>query len=181
MVENFVQNKENYYSIMKEILRHSKGGINKKELLLELDFCRSMNGTIAPALREPPEFKVAQARRYFEGSRRAEPDWFGKGTPAYKKCITPWLHDLKTQYQSLTDDHLLIIARAPDQYASTVMLINSFKTIQRATGVSKYSSQALDAFDGATNGDVSTLDSVFGKNEDITLFLKSKVGESGER
>jgi len=175
MVENFVLVEENYYSIMKEILRLSKKGIDKKELLLELDFGPSRDGTVAPALREPPKFKVARAPRYFEGSRKDEPDWFGKGTPAYKACITPWLHDLKTQFQTLTDDHLFVISRGPHPQVGSIMLITPLNAT-KATGVSKYSSQTLDAIDRAINGgNVSALERALGEDDPLTVFLKSKI------
>lgn len=60
--------------------------IDKQELVLELDFFATEGS--APALREPPEFKVGITKRYFEGDRPEEPDWFYKGTEVYEKNVT---------------------------------------------------------------------------------------------
>jgi hypothetical protein len=165
---NFLQNMENYYSILTEMHRLVQQGIDKRELLLEMSFCPE-NGKCAPALRDPPEFKVAQTRHYFEGSRPQEPNWFGKGRDCYEGCLLPWLQDLKGHYQAITNDALLVIARSPTQE----MMIRPVLLV--ANGVSKFSSQTLDAFDRATRGDMSELESVFGTDHDITLFIKAKL------
>jgi hypothetical protein len=64
---------------MKRIVEVSdESGLNKSELLLELDFNSNDDEGIAPTLQDPPNFKIAESRGYFERSRPIEPDWFYK-------------------------------------------------------------------------------------------------------
>lgn len=79
--------KSNYYDIMKELDRITEEeDVEKQELLLEIDFFASEGSD--PALRDPPEFKVGITKRYLEGDRPDEPDWFYRGTDVYDKNIS---------------------------------------------------------------------------------------------
>jgi len=93
----------------------NKTGLKKDDLLLELDFLIGENGT-APALKDPPEFKVAEACLYFEGDRPNEPDWFYKGTSDtenYEHAIKNVMSNLKLHFNGKNENHLLCFAQYP--------------------------------------------------------------------
>ena len=59
---------DNYFDIMKEVERITRDGtVDKKDLVLEIDFF-AVQGS-APALKDPPEFKLGITHRYLEGTR----------------------------------------------------------------------------------------------------------------
>jgi len=151
----------NYYDIMKEIIRLTQAeSIDKQEVVLELDFYA--NEGSAPALREPPEFKVGITKRYLEGDRPDEPDWFYKGDDTYyEKNVSAFLAGTTDHYQRMTKNHLLTVTR----YASgssgvyRLMLLSSVEN-----GTPLFSDEAYDAFDRAMKDDDSRLEEVFGDN-----------------
>jgi len=101
VASNFV--KRYYQNIMKKIVEVcDKTGLTKSDLLLELDFSLDANG-FAPALRDPPEFKIKETRRYFEGPRPNLPDWFHKNERNIKGSISC----LKENFEKMTENHLL--------------------------------------------------------------------------
>lgn len=145
-----------YYDYMKEfdrIMREKK--IGKLELLLELDLYADEQGS-APALRTPPEFKVGITRRYLEGTRPEEPDWFGKGTNVdrVRACV-------QDQYQRMTSDHLFVIARYPNGSTGLYWL----RPVSPTTGIALFSDEAMDAFSRALRDDDSRLGQVYGESQ----------------
>ena len=117
--ENTVQKTiwKNFVPIMKEIVRVTgETGLPKREILLEMDFATPpQRGGLAPALRDPVEFKVAPARGYFEGDRPDEPDWFYKGQDraCYERNVKAIVPVLKETFERLQDQHLLAFVRSP--------------------------------------------------------------------
>ena len=145
-----------YYEIVCAMIRKMRmDNMDKKELILELDFY----GASAPALKERPEFKVGMARRYFEGSRPDEPDWFGKGTDFYEENIEGWLAALRDQYNDTTPNHLLVLAREPGGNSGmySVNLVSDETTMTPL-----FSDEAVDAFERAVMyGDDSRLAGIY--------------------
>ena len=71
---NFAQ--KNYADIMERLVKFcEQSGLSKKETVLEIDFQSNDNGVVPAAAGQ---FKVGNARLYFEGDRPEEPDWFYK-------------------------------------------------------------------------------------------------------
>jgi hypothetical protein len=135
--------------------------IDKQELVLELDLCVDEQGS-APAFRTPHEFKVGITRRYLEGTRPDEPDWYGRGTGSvYQMNIDNFLANAQDQYQRMTSDHLLVIARYPSGDSGIYRL----RVVSETTGVGLWSDEAMDAFSRALINDDSRLGRVYGERQ----------------
>jgi hypothetical protein len=153
---------EHYYDIMKALDRVTlEKNIDKRELILEIDLFADEGS--APALRTPVEFKVGQSLRYMEGqegTRSEEPGWFRKGSEAYQNSVNNFLAELKDQYQRMTSNHLLAVARLPDGSSG----VYRTTLVSQENGVGLFSDEAMDAFSRAhRDGDDSRLGPVFGE------------------
>jgi len=131
----------NYYNILKEVIAViDREKVDKKELVLELNF-HAEDGS-APALKDPPEFKVGLTRRYLDGSRPDEPDWFYKGDCVYEKNVAGWRAGLEDHYKRMTSNHLLTTARYPSADSGVYRV----QLTSEATGKHLFSDEALNAF-----------------------------------
>jgi hypothetical protein len=174
---NFSQ--RNYVEIMERFVSVCDDtGLDKSELLLELDFKPNENG-IAPALQEQPEFKVAKTREYFEGSRPNEPDWFFKTEtedqeifPPYEDCVGPVVANVKDIYTRLTKNHILCLVRFP----STVSVMRLQMT-EPDNENEMFSDEALNAIRSAINdGNFGPLDGIFREDNRFMRELRKKFG-----
>lgn len=175
-VLDFIQN--NYVSILREIVNVSKEtGLKKRELLLELDFYDSCkNGKGAPALQDPPKFKIAATKGYLEGSRPNEPDWFYKheDKKCYESNVGLIVKGLQDAYDRLTDKHLLVYARPPSGencgfYRMQLQAPNTFKQM--------FSQQTIDAaIKAIDDDDFGPLSSIFGEGSQIDNLLRREFG-----
>jgi hypothetical protein len=172
-VHDFILN--NYASILREIVEaSSETGLDKCDLLLELDFYNSDND-VAPALRSPPEFEVADSKGYFEGDRPNEPDWFRKNEDkvAYKKNISSFTKVLKDTYNRLTDNHLLLVVRNPDGNAGCYR----FNLQSSMTRCQMFSQEVVSAASKALYDDnFEPLTSLFGKGSNEIQVLRREFG-----
>jgi len=133
----------NYVDVMRELEKTTREqDINKQELVLELDF-RAVNG-VAPALKQPPEFKIGIAKQYFEGDRVAEPDWFFKGTDGYEDNVKPFRLGLQDHHNRMTDSHVLIIVRHPVDGAGVYRV--QLASCEDGSKPMLFSDQALEAY-----------------------------------
>jgi len=172
----FVEN--NYITILKEIVKvSSETGKGKGDLLLELDFFDSCeNGRAAPALQTPPQFKIAESKGYFEGSRPNEPDWFYKSIDrkCYEHNIPMYVKSLADTYNRLTDVHLLVLVRPPGNEGVGVyrMQLQSPTTKNHM-----FSQQTIDAATKAIRQkDFGPLSALFGEGSDDTRRLRRALG-----
>jgi hypothetical protein len=134
--------------------------IDKRELVLELNLYVDEQGS-APAFRTPHAFKVGIMRRYLEGTRPEEPDWFSKGTSVYEMNIDNFLANAQDQFQRMTSEHLLVLARYPSGSSGIYRL----RVVSETTGVGLWSDEAMDAFSRALRDDDSRLGRVFGERQ----------------
>ena len=175
-IYGFVEN--NYFSILKEIVKVSiETGKSKGDLLLELDFYDSSeNGRGAPALQTPPQFKVAVSKGYFEGSRPNEPDWFYKNVDrtCYNANIPMFVKSMKDLYNRLTDVHLFVLARPPDNQGFGVY------RIQLQSPIKKNHMFSQDTIDAATkaiqDGNFGPISSLFGVRTDDDRRVRIALG-----
>jgi hypothetical protein len=141
-IVNFAQ--ANYMDIVEDILECClETGLKKEELVLQVDFLPGKDGTI-PALRDPPDYLVKDARGYFEGSRPNEPDWFYKSTgdvALYKNHLDPLLAALKDHFERMTTNHVLCMCRCPDGNSVYRLQLQAPKTMNHM-----FSEKALDAY-----------------------------------
>jgi hypothetical protein len=153
----------NYYDIMLQVDRITTDttNVDKKDLLLEIDLKADPQKGSAPALREPPEFKVAPTRGYLEGTRPDEPDWFYKGSKVYEKNVRQVLAGIRDHHERMTSNHILVLARYPDGQTG----IYRIHLMSETTGVPLFSDEALDAFSRAMKDDDSRLGTVFGPGQ----------------
>ena len=93
--------------MVKMVQASEQTGLPKGELVVELDFTAGENGTV-PAMQDVPEFKIAPAKDYFEGSRPAEPDWFQDYD---QELYEIYLANMKEKYGKLQTDRLLCLVR----------------------------------------------------------------------
>lgn len=162
----------NYYDIMRDIVRITQEhNLDKQEVVLELSFFADEGS--APALREPPEFKVGITKDYLEGDRPNEPDWFCKGTHVYEKNVSAFLQAAADQYHRMTSDHLLTIVR----YASGSSGVHHLmlNALPEATGISLFSDDAYNAFARAMKDDDSCLEVVLGR-ENSSRIIAARDG-----
>ena len=163
--ENNVQSTiyKNYVPIMKEIVRVTgETGLPKREVLLEMDFATPpQRGGLAPALRDPVEFKVAPARGYFEGDRPDEPDWFYKNQDraCYEGNIRAIVPVLRETFERLQDQHLLAFVRSPSGSGCYRITLHSEETMNPLFGQA-----AVDACRKAIeDGDFGDLEDYIGR------------------
>jgi len=141
--------KRYYVDIMVELVDVcDENNLKKEDLLLELDFTPNKRGR-APALKDPPEFKIARSRGYFEGSRPNEPDWFYKKEDrnTYKKNIKKIILGLKDHFDRLTPSHFLCFVRNPTGAACYRL------QLMGQDGKQWFTDEAVDAFRSAINDD----------------------------
>jgi len=153
---------DNYYDIMKQVERVTREqNVDKKEVVLELDFHANDQG-YAPALQDPPIFKVGITSQYLTGSRPDELDWLPKGTDVYENNIKPFLALLQDQYQRMTSDHLLTIVHYPGGRSGVYRVQIKSEDSKK----SHFSDTALDAFRWAVlDSDDSRLCQVYGRSQ----------------
>ena len=173
-VLNFVT--ANYVGIMKEIVKvSSETGKSKSDLLIELDFATPAGtGGLAPALKNPPEFKIAVSKRYFEGERPNEPDWFYKNEDvrAYQNNSKAVAAALKDTYKRLTNDHFLGLVRSPTGDPGCYRL-----QLQSPTKNHMFSGEAVSAARKAIQeGDFGPLSSIIGEDTDAMRTLRRGFG-----
>jgi len=169
---------KNYVGILKEIVKVSvETGKTKGDLLLELDFYDSdENGRGAPALQTPPQFKVAESKGYFEGSRPNEPDWFCKSANReyYETNIPMFVKSLKDLYIRLADYHLFVLVRPPDNLGFGAYRVQ----LQSPTTKNHMLSQnTIDAaIEAIQDSNFGPLSSLFGVGTDETRRLCRALG-----
>ena len=170
--------KRNYVEIMERFVSVCDDtGLDKSELLLELDFKPNENG-MAPALQEQPEFKVANTRDYFEGSRPNEPDWFFKSETEdqeifrYEDCVGPVVANVKDIYTRLTKNHILCLVRFP-----SVVSVARLQMEELDNGNEIFSHETLNAVRSAINDDnFGPLEGIFREDSRIMRELRMKFG-----
>lgn len=176
---NFARN--NYVDIMVELVSVCDStSLNKGELLLELDFVPSKNGK-TPALQDPPVFKIAASRGYFEGSRPNEPNWFYKkeDPKIYQENVKGVAFAIKDQFSRLPPSHLLCLIRYPGG-------VSCYKiSLMGTNGTHLFSDQTVDAFRSAIDDDCFSpltriLDADQMKAARSQLGLKHGIGISDE-
>eukprot|EP00579_Thalassiosira_antarctica_P012493 CAMPEP_0201922726 /NCGR_PEP_ID=MMETSP0903-20130614/10681_1 /ASSEMBLY_ACC=CAM_ASM_000552 /TAXON_ID=420261 /ORGANISM="Thalassiosira antarctica, Strain CCMP982" /LENGTH=554 /DNA_ID=CAMNT_0048459913 /DNA_START=59 /DNA_END=1719 /DNA_ORIENTATION=- len=174
-VLNFVR--ANYVGIMKEIVKvSSETGKSKSDLLIELDFATPTGtGGLAPALKTPPEYKIAESKGYFEDERPNQPDWFYKNEDirVYQNDITAVTAALKDTYERSTDDHVLGLVRSPTGDTGCYRL-----QLQSPTKNHMFSGEAVSAARKAIQeGDFEPLACIIG--EDTAAMRKLRRGFGG--
>jgi len=172
--------KANYCAIMKEIVKVSdETGNSKSDLLLELDFATPASGLAPPSLKSPPEFKIADSKGYFEGSRPNEPDWFYKNEDrsCYEANISNLMSSLKDTYERLADYHLLGFIRSPSGDMGCYRL-----TLELADKNQMFSEEAVSASRRAIqDGDFEPLSRIFGEDTvQMTALRRGFVGLPSE-
>ena len=94
-----------------------KYGVAKKgHLVLEIDLKSGENGTLPPALKNPPEYKMAPVRGYYENNRPDEPDWFYKNQippSAYENNVNSFIKGLQENLNRMTENDFLCLVRHP--------------------------------------------------------------------
>jgi hypothetical protein len=173
-VLNFAQT--NYADIMEGLIECcDETGLKKEEVLVEIDFSPNEDGTI-PALCDPPEFIVNDARGYFEGSRPNEPDWFGKNEDDvmyYKKTIDGFLGKIKETFEKMTSNHLLCAVRYPGGVTVLRLLLQA----GQGSGSQMFSDQAMDAYRRALEDqDFGPLSRIF--DETRMKYFKRRLGDA---
>jgi len=140
MLSEFIA--KQYAHVMVKMVKACKEyGLTKNDMLVELDLCINQNG-IVPAMQDKPEFKIAPVKDYVEGSRPAEPDWFGKGCgEIYEHSVAFYLRNVKDQHSKLLPIEFLFLIKYPAG-CSTYKL----KTIQPETKQHMFSEEAVLAF-----------------------------------
>ena len=173
-VQNFAM--RNYADIVEGLLECcDETGLKKEELLVEIDFTPGEDGTI-PALSDPPEFIVKDARGYFEASRPNEPDWWYKNEDdvVYKKNIDYFLGVMKDSFERMTTNHILCMVRFPAGVSVYRLQLQS-----KANGPAMFSNQALDAYRSAwKDQDFGSLSRIF--DETQMEPFRRRLGMPGE-
>ena len=174
MLQNFA---EKYYTEIMERLVEvcDETGLEKTELLLELDFKPNKHTGVAPALQDPPnlpEFKISEARKYFEGSRENEPDWFSKSQDedTYQQNILPIVSGLKDQYANLSEKQLLCLIRYPVGASCTNLQME-----HQGTNEGIFTNDAVAAFRCAIHdGNFTPLSKIL--DEDNITYYRNRYG-----
>ena len=160
-----------YEPIMLELIRIcDETGLNKKEMLLQADFKPGPEGEMAPALSG--KFKIGVTRRYLEGDRPDEPDWFVKNEDeaCYKTNIASFLPALRDQYDIMTNNNLLLYCR-----------FNIGHSVKRTSLENMFSDEAFEAFQKATKEhDYGPMESLFSPAivEKIKRFIMKSKGRN---
>ncbi len=108
--------KTNHIDIMIQIAKVCNDtGLEKSDLLVEIDFAPDENGGTAPALQNPPKFKVKEAKKYYKDLRPNEPDWFNaRNDPGtYESEIESLVTRLRQTHRSVGQQHIFCMARFP--------------------------------------------------------------------
>ena len=87
-------------------------GLFKKDMLVALNFRLNVNciePRIVPAMQDKPEIKIAPVKDYIEGSRPAEPDWFGKNSQRniYEGVMNWYLPTIEEGYSKMHPNQIL--------------------------------------------------------------------------
>ena len=161
---------------MKEVERVTRvEKVDKKEVVLELDFHADDQG-LAPALQDPPKFKVGLTRLYLQG--KEEPDWFWKGTDVYENNITNFRTGLQDHYNRMTSDHLLTISRYSDGNFGVYRAL----LVSEDTGKPLFCDEALDAFRRAIiDSDDSRLGQIYGDAQRKYIQARRNAEARGDR
>ena len=170
----------NYVEILRKIVDFtSQTGVSKADMLLELDFVATFpdgrGGGVAPAFKTPPEFKIADTKGYYEGSRPNEPDWFFKNEDkdCYEENIPNFIRALKDTYKRMTDIHLLVLVRSPARDFGVYRVQFQSPTTRNQM----FSQETVAAATVAIQDkDFGPLTSLFGKNCKVTKLLKREFG-----
>jgi len=117
--------------------------LSKIDLMLEIDLMPGKDGSVPPALQDPPVFKIAPTKNYCEGSRPDEPDWFHKGTKYYEDNIRNMVKTIKNHSIRMTPAHVLCVSRFPSGASVDIVHIYSEE------GAVMFSDAALEAFKSA--------------------------------
>jgi hypothetical protein len=122
------------------------------------------DGSVPPALRNPPVFKIAPVKNYCDGSRPDEPDWFQKGTSHYQNNIRS-ISAIKDNFNRMSPEHGLCMSRFP--LGASVDRVHSFS----GEGADMFSDTALEAFKSDVNeNDFGPLSQIF----EETNFMQMK-------
>jgi len=133
--------------------------------LLEIDLQAGENGSIPPALRDPAQFKIGQARSYFEGDRPDAPPWFSKREV---KDVNVEMSRLQHQFGLMTPNDIFCFVRYP---RTTDVLRARPRTDY---GSDLFSDIALDAFRSALeDDDFDPISRVFKYNQ--LMYVKSGI------
>jgi hypothetical protein len=127
--------RKSYFEVMEKIYEVCQSnGVTKTEVLCELDFYGD-----APALKD--QFKVGLVKRYLEGSRPDEPDWFHKGASVYRRNIKNFNMGLEDHYNRMTPNHILAIIR----YSDGSFSVYRFQMTNQSTGHQIFGEEAMNA------------------------------------
>ena len=166
--------KMNYQDIMMKLIQVcDTNNWDLSDVLLEVDFKFDLSKGTSPALGNPPEFSIKEAKGYYEGSRPNEPDWFYKKEDmhVYAQNVQNCLDRLKDQHQRSTSNDLLCFARFE---GSTPMYRVKLQT---AKGVLMFSPEAMTTYRSAMNEkEYEPLARLFGMEH--VDSLKQKLGRS---
>jgi len=136
--------KMNYEDIMERLVNLcEESGISKKETVIEIDFKPNDDGVVPAAAGQ---FKVGNARRYFEGDRPEEPDWFYKreDKKCYKNNIKNMITGMTDNFNRIADSHVLCLVR----HSRGDFGINRLQ-LTLENGKQMFSNQAYEAFRSA--------------------------------
>lgn len=104
--------KRNIYLVLAELNRvMCQRNVTAQEVFLELDFM--VREGVAPALQDPPDFKIKLVREFTEGNRPALPDWclLVKGTAEYETKIQGLVKYMQICSEKISDGELLVYSR----------------------------------------------------------------------
>lgn len=151
-----------YISIMKKIIEFfNETGLDKSEVLVELDFLANDINDIAPALRNPPDFDVKETRGYIDGARPNEPDWFYKNEDekVYTTNINAVVTEIRDHFSRMTPNHILCFARLPGFTSCFRMQF----MVQGGSDAKMFGEEAFNTFRSVMyNGDFDQLSQIFG-------------------
>ena len=143
--QNTIMNfaKMNYMDIMMELIKVcDTNNLSLSDVLLEVDFKFDLSKGTSPALANPPEFAINEAKDYYEDSRPNEPDWFYKNNDAkiYEENIKNLICRLKDQHERSNPGDLLCFVRFEGN--TSVYRIQ----LKAQSGVLMFSPEAMDAY-----------------------------------
>lgn len=142
--ENIIMSfiREHYEEIMTKI-KHTceKNEIEKKDVFVELDFYKEIHAEgLSPAMMG--RFRVAPVSKCLRGNRRAEPDWFYRGSNVYESNVAMFRAGLQDHHQRMTENHVLVAFRGSDGHAGVYRV----DMMSETTGFHILSDEALELF-----------------------------------
>ena len=134
---------ENHYYIKAELDRVTRQrNVKVQEVCLELDFM--VCDGVAPALKDPPEFKIKLVNDLTEGKRQTEPAWFeALRENGYESQIQGQLKKIQSYSEVMSDGELLVIGRFDENTVS----IHLIGTNEREGGVAVLMEKPWMSFD----------------------------------